>query len=73
MAPMAVYAAAKKGDLAKAEAEFRKASELKPDFADAHGALSILLAGQGKPEAYPTTPRRRAWSDAPHQSVTSDR
>jgi Tfp pilus assembly protein PilF len=41
----------KKGDLAKAEAEFRKASELKPDFADAHGALSVLLAGQGKPEA----------------------
>jgi Tfp pilus assembly protein PilF len=38
----------KKGDLARAEAEFRKAAELKPDFADAHGALSVLLASQGK-------------------------
>lgn len=38
----------KRGDVARAEAEFRKAAELKPDFAEAHGALSVLLATQGK-------------------------
>lgn len=39
-----------KGDLAAAEASFRRAAEIKPDFGDAHGALSVLLAGQGKRE-----------------------
>jgi Flp pilus assembly protein TadD len=40
----------KKGDAAKAEAEFRKAGELKPGFAAPHGALSTLLASSGKKE-----------------------
>jgi Flp pilus assembly protein TadD len=40
----------KKGEAARAEAEFRKAAELKPDFAEPHGALAVLLAGQGKAE-----------------------
>jgi len=57
----------KKGDLAEAEAEFRKASELKPDFADAHGALSILLAGQGKPEAA-LVEAQQAVADAPQNT-----
>lgn len=41
----------KKGDAARAEAEFRKAVELDPNLADSHAALGVLLASQGKAEA----------------------
>jgi tetratricopeptide (TPR) repeat protein len=40
----------KKGDAARAEAEFRKAVELDPNLADSHAALGVLLASQGKAE-----------------------
>jgi len=38
------------GKLAEAIAHYRKAVEIKPDFALAHNNLGILLAGQGEPE-----------------------
>ena len=41
-------ASKRKGDLARAEAEFRKAAELDPDFAEPHGALAVILAQAGK-------------------------
>ena len=38
----------RKGDLARAESEFRRAAELKPDLAASHGALSVMLGSAGK-------------------------
>jgi tetratricopeptide (TPR) repeat protein len=38
----------RKGDLEAAEAAFRKATELDPDFAEPHGALAVMLAQAGK-------------------------
>jgi Flp pilus assembly protein TadD len=38
----------RKGDLGRAEAEFRKAVELEPGLAASHGALSLLMAAAGK-------------------------
>lgn len=41
---------ARKKDMPKAEAEFRKAVELKPDLTDAHRGLSLVLYETGKRE-----------------------
>jgi Flp pilus assembly protein TadD len=49
---------ARKKDMPKAEAELRKAVELKPDFTEAHSALSIVLYEKGN--------REEALSEAAH-------
>ena len=38
------------GDLMQAESSYRKAIEIKPDYADAHSGLGVVLNRQGRPE-----------------------
>jgi Flp pilus assembly protein TadD len=54
----------RKGELAQAEAEFRKAAELQPAFAAPHGALSVMLAAGGKLDEA-VAQAREAVQDAP--------
>ena len=58
----------KKGDAARAEAEFRKAVELNPELADSHAALSVLLAAGGKTDAA-LAEAKQAASQAPQNAV----
>ena len=57
----------RKGDLGRAEAEFRKAVELEPGLAASHGALSVLLAAAGKIDQA-VAQAREAASQAPEDA-----
>lgn len=48
------------GDLAQAESSYRKAIEIKPDYADAHSGLGIVLNKLGQPENAAAALRRAA-------------
>ena len=48
------------GDLVQAESSYRKAIEIKPDYADAHSGLGIVLNKLGQPENAATALQRAA-------------